>query len=81
MTGEWWIGYDFEGSSCGLFEALRSNLLNNDYVYISLKMFLGSKVLPERRAENFTVTCEPTLENLRSSTTHNPAGFHSPLGG
>jgi hypothetical protein len=41
-------------------------------------MFLGSIVLPVRRTDNLTASC---LDNVGSSTSHNPIGLHWPVTG
>jgi hypothetical protein len=41
----------------------------------------GSKERPARKAENLTAICDPTLENVGASTSHNPMGLHGLLQG
>jgi hypothetical protein len=45
------------------------------------RSFLGT-AWPARMADNLTDICEPkSLDNVRSSTTHNPIGLHGLLQG
>jgi hypothetical protein len=41
----------------------------------------GGKGRPARKADNLTVICEPILENVEASTSHNPMGLHGLLQG
>jgi hypothetical protein len=36
---------------------------------------------PARKADNLTAICEPTVENVGASTSHNPMGLHGLLQG
>jgi hypothetical protein len=45
-------------------------------------MSLGSRSRSVRKADNLTAICEPTdLDNVGSSTSHNPIGLHGLLQG
>jgi hypothetical protein len=45
-------------------------------------MFLGSRALPVRRADNLTVICDPyCLDNVGSLTSHNPIDLDGLLRG
>jgi hypothetical protein len=45
-------------------------------------MFPDGKGLPARKADNLTAICEPIfLENVGTSTSRNPKGFHGLLQG
>jgi hypothetical protein len=42
----------------------------------------GGKVRPARKADNRTAICEPNcLQNVGTSTSHNPTGLHGLLQG
>jgi hypothetical protein len=44
---------------------------------MSTRNLPGDKEPPSRKADNLTAICEPiVLENVGSSTSHNPMGLH-----
>jgi hypothetical protein len=47
---------------------------------MSTRNIPGAEGRPARKADNFTVICEPiAYKNVGASTSHNPMGLHGPL--
>jgi hypothetical protein len=48
---------------------------------MSTRNLPGGKVRPTRKAYNLNAICEPTLENVGASTSHDPMGLRGLLQG